>query len=45
MQNCAKEVDIHAAKTCELPEDGQELRTKHVGAIKILLNQSVQNTI
>jgi hypothetical protein len=31
--NSAKQFDIHAAHNCELPEDGQELRTKHVGEI------------
>ena len=29
----AKEVDIQAAQTYEIYEDGQELRPKHVGAI------------
>jgi len=29
----AKVVDIKAARNYELPEDGQELRPKHVGAI------------
>lgn len=27
--------DIHAAQTYELPEDGEKLRQKHVGAIKV----------
>jgi len=28
-----KSVDIQAAQTHKLPEDGQELRPRHVGAI------------
>ena len=27
--------DISAAQTYELPEDGEELRQKHVGAVKL----------
>jgi hypothetical protein len=30
--------DIHAAQTYELPEAGEELRQKHIGAIKVGIN-------
>jgi hypothetical protein len=29
------EVNLHAAQTYKLPEDGEELRPKHVGALKV----------
>ena len=36
------EGDIHAAQTYELPEDGEELRQKHVEAIKVGIKDHVK---
>jgi hypothetical protein len=33
VQLVCQPVDIQAARTSELPEDGQELMPKHVGAV------------